>query len=83
MFRGRLDIVGSFLNEMCGTKRNPKVGSKKKSEGKQKDVGRAMVMTTEMKKADISIKSLAGYIQTTANSACGYNRKLLLGGSVR
>lgn len=55
--------MGSFLNEMCGTKRNPKVGSKKKSEGKQKDVGRAMVMTTEMKKADISNKSLAGYIQ--------------------
>lgn len=42
---------------------------KEESEGKQKDVGRAVVMTTEMKKADISNKSLAGYIQTTANSA--------------
>ena len=35
------------------------------------------MLTTEMKKADISNKSLAGYIRTTVNSAGGYNRKPL------
>lgn len=47
----------------CVVQKGIPVGSKRSSEGKQKDVGRAMVMTTEMKKADISNKSLAGYIQ--------------------